>query len=100
MILLSISVGVFAQSSDEFLGIKLRPEVRAMVKEIEKKTGEEVYAEFVAQKDFLLGSSFITEEGVPVVLIDFSLEDNPKKLEAIIAHELRIQGVKISVKKD
>ncbi len=88
LISLTICVSVFAQSSDGFLGIKLRSEVQAIVKEIERKTGEEIYAEFIDQRDFLLGSSFITEEGVPVVLIDFSFEDNPKKLEAVIAHEL------------
>ncbi|MCA1637854.1 MAG: hypothetical protein LC768_05890 [Acidobacteria bacterium] len=36
----------------------------------------------------MLGSSLISEDGIPVVLIDYSLEDDPKKLEAVIVHEL------------
>ena len=84
----SFSANLFAQSSGDFLGIKLRPEVQAIVKEIERKTGEEIYSEFIQQKDYMLGSSLISEDGIPVVLIDYSLEDDPKKLEAVIVHEL------------
>lgn len=36
----------------------------------------------------MLGSSFISEDGVPVVLIDYALEDDAKKLEAVVVHEL------------
>lgn len=84
---LFLSVNSFAQTG-ELLGIKLRPEIRAVVKEIETKTGEDIYAEFVEHKDYMLGSSLISEDGVPVVLIDFSLETDARKLEAVIAHEL------------
>ena len=77
-----------AQRPQDFLGVKLRPEVQIIVKEIEKKTGKEIYAEFVRQEDFQLGSSFISEEGTAVVLVDFSLEDETEKLEAVIVHEL------------
>ena len=79
---------IFAQSFDNFLGIKLRPDVQAIVKEIERKTGEEIYCEFIQQKDYMLGSSLISEDGVAVVLIDYSLQDDKQKLEAVIAHEL------------
>jgi hypothetical protein len=72
----------------ELLGVRLRPEIRAIIKEIETKTGEEIYAEFVRGNDFQLGSSFISEDGVPVVLVDFSLETDSKRLEAVIVHEL------------
>lgn len=76
-------------SSGDFLGIKFRPEIRAIIAEIERKTGNEIYAEFVGQEGFILGSSFISEDGVPVVLIDYRLENgDAKKLEAVIVHEL------------
>ena len=78
---------MFAQPG-EFLGAICARKFAAIVKEIETKAGEEIYAEFIRQKDFMLGSSLISEDGVPVVLIDFSLEDDTKKLEAVIAHEL------------
>ncbi|MDQ3133138.1 MAG: hypothetical protein M3Q99_20610 [Acidobacteriota bacterium] len=79
---------VCAQSSDEFFGIKISPGVRSVINEIEYKTGEEIYIEFVRQEDYMLGSSFISEDGVAVVLIDYSLEDDAKKLEAVVVHEL------------
>ncbi|MDQ6787943.1 MAG: hypothetical protein M3033_14145 [Acidobacteriota bacterium] len=79
---------VFAQSDDLFLGIKLRPEVQALVKEIEKKTGMEIYAEFIDEEEFTLGSSRISNGGQAVIQVDTSLAGNPKKLEAVIAHEL------------
>ena len=84
---LLLSSNIYSQTVDS-LGIKLRPEIRAIVKEIETKSGEEIYAEFIRQKEYMLASSFISEDGVPVILVDFSLEDDPKKLEAVIAHEL------------
>lgn len=77
-----------AQNRDKFLGVKLRPEIRAIISEIENKTGRKIYAEFVRQEDYFLGSSFIDDEGLPVVLIDFNLEKDEKKLEAVIVHEL------------
>lgn len=83
-----LCASVCAQSSDEFFGIKIRPEIRVIINEIERKTGEDIYIEFVRQEDYMLGSSFISEDGVPVVLIDYSLEDDAKKLEAVVVHEL------------
>lgn len=79
----------FERNSEDFLGLKLSPEVRAIIKEIERKTDNEIYAEFVDLKEFQFGASMISEDGVPVVLIDYELENgDDKKLEAIIAHEL------------
>lgn len=77
-----------AQSNDLFLGIKLRPGVQAIVKEIERKTGGKINASFIEQEDFMLGSSFISDDGEAVIRVDFNLENDPRKLEAVIAHEL------------
>lgn len=74
--------------ADDFLGVKLPPELETIVKEIERKTGAEIYAEFVRLDDYQLGSSFVSDDGTAVVLIDQSLEDDVKKLKAVIAHEL------------
>ena len=71
-----------------FLGIKLRAEVQSLVKEVEKKTGKKIDAEFSELGNFQLGSSYISDRGTAVIQVNFSLEDNPKKLEAVIAHEL------------
>jgi len=89
-LLLSLTICTFtyAQSSKDFLGIKLRPEIQTIFKDIERQAGEKIYAEFVSQEDFQLGSSFISDQGAPVVLIDFSLKNDEQKLEAVIAHEL------------
>ncbi len=77
------------QTSGNFLGVKLRPEIRAMVFEIERKMGVKIYAEFVRQGEFMLGASYISENGIPVVLVNPDLRNgNDKKLEAVIAHEL------------
>ncbi|MGC2236270.1 MAG: hypothetical protein WA584_08920 [Pyrinomonadaceae bacterium] len=86
--ILLLGGNIFAQSRDLFLGIKLRPEVQAIVNEIEKKTGKKIYAEFIEQKDFFLGSSYISEQGLAIIQVDATLEDTPQKLEAVIAHEL------------
>lgn len=73
----------------EFLGIKLRPEIQAIVKEIESKCGKRILAEFVEQENFMFGSSYISDkEGIPVVLVDYMLENDAKKLEAVATHEL------------
>ncbi len=76
------------QTSNEFLGIKMRPEIQAIINEIERKAGVKIRAEFIRQKQFTLGSSYISEDGVPVVLVDDDLKNEPNKLEAVIAHEL------------
>jgi hypothetical protein len=70
------------------LGVKLRPDVAAMVEEIENKCGKELYAEFTEQEDFMLAQSFIDENRLPVVLVDPQFALQKDKLEAIIIHEL------------
>lgn len=87
--ILSSGANIYAQNSELFLGIKLRPEIRTMVVEIEQKTGRRILARFIEEQDFTLGSSYISEDGIPVVLVDYALEDGDgKKLEAVITHEL------------
>ena len=88
--------GVFAQSSDLFLGTKLKPEVRAIVSEIERKTGGEIDAPFAEPENGELGSSFISDDGTAYLRVDEQLRDSPE-LAAVIAHELfhlqlRVQG--------
>jgi hypothetical protein len=77
------------QSKNEFLGIKLRPEVRAIVSEIELRTRKPIQADFTDLDEFTLGSSYIDEDtGAAVILVDPGLQDEPEKLEAVITHEL------------
>lgn len=79
----------FAQNRNEFLGLNLRPEARAIIKEIEDKTGKKIYVDFVQQENYTIGSSFIADEdGTAVVLIDFGLEKDAKQLEAVFVHEI------------
>lgn len=78
-----------AQQRLELFGIKLRPEVAAVVKEIETKTRKPIYADFDEQPEFQLGASYIDEDGgMAVLTVDPALEDDPKKLEAVFTHEL------------
>lgn len=77
------------QTSEKFLGVKLHPEVQAIIVEIEKKTGRKILSQYIEQGEFMLGSNYISEDGIPVVLIDYKLQNGDrKKLEAIITHEL------------
>jgi hypothetical protein len=69
------------------LGVKLKPEITAIVTEIEKKCGRKLYAEFTPQEQFTLGTSFVDEDLLPVVLVDPQYEES-EKLEAIIIHEI------------
>ena len=80
---------VSAQARDEFLGIKLAPDVRAIVKEIELKTRKPVRSEFIELDEFQLGVSYIDDDtGIATVLISPDLQDGKAKLEAVITHEL------------
>ena len=87
---LTIGCGcVFSQQRDTFLGIKLRPDVRVIVKEIEDKTRQPIHAEFAQQPDFQFGASFIDDDsGAAFVLVDPGVRVDQQKLEAIITHEL------------
>ncbi len=73
----------------ELLGLKLRPEILAIVKEIETKTRKSIYADFDEQPEFQIGASYIDEKsGQAIITVDTALEDDPKKLEAVLVHEL------------
>jgi len=73
----------------EILGLKLRPEILAIVKEIETKTRKSISARFDDQPEFQIGASYIDEEsGRAIITLDTRLEDDPKKLEAVLTHEL------------
>ena len=86
--ILAIGANLFAQSSGVSVTAKLRPELQTIVKEIESKTGKPLRSEFIRQADFQFGSSFISDAGIPVVLIDFRLQNDREKFEAVAAHEL------------
>lgn len=70
------------------LGVKLRPDVAAMIAEIEEKCGKKLYAEFTGQEDYMLAQSFVDENRLPVVLVDPQFALQKDKLEAILIHEL------------
>lgn len=78
-----------AQKSGEILGIKLNAEELPIVREIETKTGKRLLAYFTDAPDFQFGSSYIDDKtGSPEIYIDAKLQSNPKKMEAVIVHEL------------
>lgn len=71
------------------LGSKLRPEILAIVKEIEAKTRQTINAQLIEMPEFQLGASFIDEEsGRAIITVDAGLEMDRKKLEAVLTHEL------------
>jgi|GEM_PF-1347356 len=75
--------------SRDFFGLKVSPEVERIIAEIEQKTGSKLYADFVEQPEFQFGASFIEKDrGRAVVLIDPSLANAGKRLEAVAVHEL------------
>ena len=77
------------KTSVYFLGVKLQNEVGAMVVEIEQKKGKKILSRYIEMDRFMLGSNYLSEDGIPVVLINENLQDSDaKKLEAIITHEL------------
>jgi hypothetical protein len=90
-ILVAVSCPLFVhgQTRQELLGLRLSPDIRAMVAEIEMRTRKNIHAEIVELSDFKLGVSYIDyDTGMAAIYIDSSLENNPKKFEAVIVHEL------------
>ncbi len=81
-------VTLTSQTKDSLLGVKLRPEVLLLVTEVETKTGEKIDAEFIELPEFELGTSYISDDGVAVIRVDYKIEKDPKKLQAVIVHEL------------
>lgn len=82
---------IFAQYDVGFAGVNLRPEIKMVVAEIEKKTGKKIqvnYGEFDGDDNTMLGSSFINDSGIAVVNIRYDLKGRQKKLEAVMTHEL------------
>lgn len=81
-----------AQNARQVLGVKLRPEIVTVVDEIESKTDRKIYAELSdfdgEGEEFMIGSSFISEDGVAVVRARRNLRTQAKMLEAVIGHEL------------
>jgi hypothetical protein len=81
-----------AQNRREILGIRPRPEIIAMAGEIEKKLGRQIYAEFSEfsgdDEQFMLGSSFVSDDGIAVLRAKIDLRGQNKMLEAVIGHEL------------
>jgi hypothetical protein len=83
------SLEIFAQNDKIFLGIKLRPEVRAIQGEVEQKTKKKIYAVFTEFDDeYTLGTSFIDDDGTAYLRVNPVLKSQKQKLEAVIAHEL------------
>lgn len=88
-------VGDPPRQASRLLGIRLSPEVSSWLEEVERKLGEQVYAEFAeldaadAGGDYTLGTSYLTRAGVGVLRVDESFRGRGEKLtEAVIGHEL------------
>lgn len=77
-----------------FLGVKLRPRVRALLAEVEKLYGKKVQAEFAnisesSEGDDTAGRAIISDDGTPLVKIDNHISHGDgARIESIIAHEL------------
>jgi hypothetical protein len=79
----------YSQRDVAMLGIRLTPEIRAIVSEIELRTRKPVHSEFAELGDFQLGSSYIDDEtGVAMVFVSNDLRDDKNKLRAVLVHEL------------
>lgn len=89
VLLLFSQAGVSAQNNKLFLGVKLDTEIQTIIEEIESKTKRKIYAEYVEFEDeYLLGSSYISSSGVPILRVNINMMNQPPKVAAIIAHEL------------
>lgn len=89
LLLLPLADRISAQNESFFLGIKLRPDVKTIADEIERKTNRKIYAEFADfEEDSTLGVSYISEKGTAIVRVNANLRDESRKTEAVITHEL------------
>jgi hypothetical protein len=89
-LLLFAQAKVLAQNTKLFLGVKLHADVQALADEIESKTKRKIYAEYIefAEDEYLLGSSYISSNGTPILRVNINFNQQPQKVEAIVAHEL------------
>jgi hypothetical protein len=89
-LLLFAGATVFAQTVQLFSEVKLRADVQTIAEEIESKTKRKIYAEYVefVEDEYQLGASYITPNGTPILRVNLNLKEQPKKVEAIVAHEL------------
>jgi len=88
-------VGDAPRQENRLLGVRLSAEVSSWLEEVERKLGQEIYAEFAeldpadAGGDYTLGTSYLTRAGVGVVRVDESFRAKGERLtEAVIGHEL------------
>lgn len=86
--ILSAAISVAAQSERRMLGIKLGRDAALIADEIETRTKKRIVAVFDEfESPFVLGSSFIGDDGIAYLRIQSELERD-KRLEAVITHEL------------
>lgn len=86
-----MSINLFAQYDAGFAKVNLHPEVKKIVAEIENKTKKTIevnYGEFETDNSTTFGTSFINDSGRALVNIRQDLLNQPKKLEAVVTHEL------------
>lgn len=89
-----VQIGNSGDTEGILLGVKLRPKVLALLKEIEKLYGKPVEAEFAnisvtPEGDDRAGRAIITDEGVPTIKVDKHIDPkDAQRVERILAHEL------------
>jgi len=100
MLLLTLSLAAAAVGGNgpthrdpprSMLGVKLRPAVRDLLREVEKLFGREVTAEFLSRtsEDDDHGHAVISEDGAPTIQVsDKARQGGAQMVESIIAHEL------------
>lgn len=89
--LLFSSTNLFAQYDVGFADVNLHPDVKKIIAEIESKTKKTIevnYGEFEKDNSTTFGTSFINDSGRALVNIRQDLLNQPKKLEAVVTHEL------------
>lgn len=91
LLLLILNSNLFAQYDVGFSDISLHPDVKKIIGEIESKTKKTIevnIGEFERDNNTTFGTSFINDSGRAVVNIRHDLQYQPKKLEAVVTHEL------------
>ena len=86
-----LKINLFAQHDIGFAQINLHPEIKKIIAEIEGKTRKTIevnVGEFEKDNQTTFGTSFINDAGRAVVNIRHDLLSQPKKVEAVVTHEL------------